>query len=191
MATTALERRLQHRSVHRSRSTAVSIALIVLVLVAAWIGTESVLAAIGAAPLLVAPQTAADAALRPATLGVTIAVASAVVLLVLGIWLVVLAVAPGRQHRRTVARDRAVVVIDDRIVASTAVAAASTAAGLSPDQVDAWAKGRRVGVRIVPTSGIPIDTESVRAAVDDRLRSVDENLVRRVTVDVADKGVLA
>lgn len=191
MATTALERRLRHRSVHRSRSTAVSIALIVLVLVAAWIGLESVLAAVGAAPLLVAPQTAANAALQPAALGTTITVASAVVLLVLGIWLVVLAVAPGRQHRRTVARDRAVVVVDDRIVASTAVSAASIAAGLSPDQVDAWAKGRRVGIRIVPTSGVPIDTDAVRSAVEDRLRSVDDKLVRRVTVDTANKGVLA
>lgn len=191
MSNTSLERRLRRRSVHRSRSTAVSIALVVLVLVAAWIGLEAVLAAVGTAPLLVAPQDAVNAALRPDAAGTTIAVASAVVLLVLGIWLIVLALKPGRLHRRSVPNDRAVVVVDDNIVASTAVSAAALAAGISSDQVDAWSKGRRIGVRIVPTSGFPVDEHVVKAAIEDRLKSLDSGLAHRVHVDIASKGVLA
>lgn len=189
-STTPLERRLRRRSVHRSRSTAVSIALGVLALVAVWVGLEAVLAAVGATPLLLSPQDAADAALRPAPTGTAITVAAAVVLLVLGIWLVVLAVAPGRQHRRTVADDRAVVVVDDRIVASTAVAAASAAAAVPDDQVEAWARGHRIAVRVVPTTGDPVDADTVRDAVADRLGRLDDRLGRRVHVDIADKGVL-
>ncbi len=50
---------------HRSRSTAVAITLIVTALVAAWIGVEAVLKAIGQPPLLADPQTIVDAALSP------------------------------------------------------------------------------------------------------------------------------
>ncbi|MDK8174293.1 hypothetical protein QP735_17350, partial [Curtobacterium citreum] len=60
-STSSLERRLRRRSVHRSRSTAVAITLIVTALVAAWIGVEAVLKAIGQPPLLADPQTIVDA----------------------------------------------------------------------------------------------------------------------------------
>ncbi|MFJ3028824.1 hypothetical protein ACIPEQ_11425, partial [Curtobacterium sp. NPDC087080] len=63
MSTEQLEKRLRRRSIHRSRSTALAITLVVVALVAAWIGTEAVLKAIGQGPLLADPQTVADTAL--------------------------------------------------------------------------------------------------------------------------------
>ncbi len=128
MSTTSLERRIQRRSIHRSRSGAVSVSLIVLVLVAAWIGTESVLKAVGAAPLLADPQTVVDAALKPDAAFTTIVEVVAVVLVVLGIVLIVLALKPGRQPRSAVAHERGAVVIDTAILASTAANAAALAA---------------------------------------------------------------
>ncbi|WP_439692571.1 DUF6286 domain-containing protein [Curtobacterium sp. SP.BCo] len=191
MSNGSVERRIRRRSVHRSRSTAVAVALVVLALVAAWIGTESVLQALGRPPLLADPQTAVDAALRPDAAFVTIAEVIAVVLVVLGIVLIVLALKPGRQHRSVVQHDRGAVVIDTRIVASTAANAAGIAAGVPEGNASATARGRRTDVRIVPVSGIPVDEHAVQAAVRDRLSGLDERFGRSIRVRVEDKGTLA
>ncbi|MFJ4074043.1 DUF6286 domain-containing protein [Curtobacterium sp. NPDC089991] len=191
MSNGSVERRIRRRSVHRSRSTAVAVALVVLALVAAWIGTESVLRAIGRPPLLADPQTAVDAALQPDAAFVTIAEVIAVVLVVLGIVLIVLALKPGRQHRSVVQHDRGAVVIDTRIVASTAANAAGTAAGVPEGNASATARGRRTDVRIVPVTGIPVDEQAVQAAVRDRLSGLDERFGQNIRVRVDEKGTLA
>ncbi|MFJ4297908.1 DUF6286 domain-containing protein [Curtobacterium sp. NPDC089689] len=191
MSTTSLERRIQRRSIHRSRSGAVSVSLIVLVLVAAWIGTESVLKAVGAAPLLADPQTVVDAALKPDAAFVTIVEVIAVVLVVLGVVLIVLALKPGRQHRSAVEHDRGAVVIDTRILASTAANAAGLAAGVPEDNTSATARGRSTEVRVVPVTGVPVDEQRVRDAVKQRLGRLDERFGKRVTVRVEEKGTLA
>ncbi|OII10936.1 hypothetical protein BIU97_08635 [Curtobacterium sp. MCBA15_009] len=191
MSNGSVERRIRRRSVHRSRSTAVAVSLVVLALVAAWIGTESVLRALGRAPLLADPQTAVDTALQPDTAFVTIIEVVAVVLVVLGIVLIVLALKPGRQHRSVVEHDRGAVVIDTRIVASTAANAAGTAAGVPEGNASATARGRRTDVRIVPVTGIPVDEQAVHDAVRDRLSGLDERFGRNVRVRVEEKGTLA
>ncbi|MFK4484281.1 MULTISPECIES: DUF6286 domain-containing protein [unclassified Curtobacterium] len=191
MSNGSVERRIRRRSVHRSRSTAVAVALVVLALVAAWIGTESVLRAIGRPPLLADPQTAVDAALQPDAAFVTIAEVIAVVLVVLGVVLIVLALKPGRQHRSVVQHDRGAVVIDTRIVASTAANAAGTAAGVPEGNASATARGRRTDVRIVPVTGIPVDEQAVQAAVRDRLSGLDERFGHNVRVRIDEKGTLA
>uniref|UniRef100_A0A942T789 DUF6286 domain-containing protein n=1 Tax=Neobacillus citreus TaxID=2833578 RepID=A0A942T789_9BACI len=191
MSNGSVERRIRRRSVHRSRSTAVSVSLGVLALVAAWIGTESVLHAVGAAPLLADPQTVVDAALRPDAAFVTVAEVVAGALVVLGVVLVVLALAPGRRHRSVVEHERGAVVIDTRILASTAANAAGLAAGVPEGNTSAAARGRRTEVRVVPVTGVPVDQETVRAAVRDRLAALDERFGKRVTVRVEEKGTLA
>ncbi|SDQ59841.1 hypothetical protein SAMN02800687_2037 [Curtobacterium sp. UNCCL20] len=191
MSNGSVERRIRRRSVHRSRSTAVTVALVVLVLVAAWIGTESVLRAIGRPPLVADPQTAVDAALRPDAAFTTIAEVVAVVLVVLGVVLIVLALKPGRQHRSVVEHERGAVIIDTRIVASTAANAAGMAAGVPEGNASATARGRRTEVRVVPVTGVPVDEAVVRDAVRDRLVGLDERFGRSVRVRVEEKGTLA
>ena len=191
MSNGSVERRIRRRSVHRSRSTAVAVALVVLSLVAAWIGTEAVLSAIGRPPLVADPQTVVDTALRPDAAFVTIVEVIAGVLVVLGVVLVVLALKPGRQHRSVVEHERGAVVIDSRIVASTAANAAGMAAGVPEGNASATARGRSTEVRIVPVTGVPVDEASVRAAVVERLSGLDERFGRRVRVRVEEKGTLA
>ncbi|MCS5506849.1 DUF6286 domain-containing protein [Curtobacterium flaccumfaciens] len=191
MSNGSVERRIRRRSVHRSRSTAVAVALVVLALVAAWIGTESVLSAIGRPPLVADPQTVVDTALRPDAAFVTIVEVIAGVLVVLGVVLVVLALKPGRQHRSVVEHERGAVVIDARILASTAANAAGMAAGVPEGNASATARGRSTEVRIVPVTGVPVDEASVRAAVVERLSGLDERFGRRVRVRVEEKGTLA
>ncbi|MBT1683108.1 MULTISPECIES: DUF6286 domain-containing protein [Curtobacterium] len=191
MSNGSVERRIRRRSVHRSRSTAVAVALVVLALVAAWIGTEAVLSAIGRPPLVADPQTVVDTALRPDAAFVTVVEVIAGVLVVLGVVLVVLALKPGRQHRSVVEHERGAVVIDARIVASTAANAAGMAAGVPEGNASATARGRSTEVRIVPVTGVPVDEASVRAAVVERLSGLDERFGRRVRVRVEEKGTLA
>ncbi|MBT2501749.1 DUF6286 domain-containing protein [Curtobacterium sp. ISL-83] len=191
MRNVSVERRIRRRSEHRSRSTAVSIALVVLAVVAAWIGTESVLRAVGAAPLLAAPQTVVDAALRPDPAFLTIAELVAALLVVVGVVMVVLAVTPGRHHRSAVQHERGAVVIDSRILASTAANAAGLAAGVPEGNTSATARGRSTEVRVVPLTGVPVDQSVVREAVQQRLSALDERFGRRVRVHVEEKGTLA
>lgn len=191
MSNGSVERRIRRRSVHRSRSTAVAVALVVLALVAAWIGTEAVLSAVGRPPLVADPQTVVDTALRPDAAFVTIVEVVAGVLVVLGVVLVVLALKPGRRHRSVVEHERGAVVIDARIVAATAANAAGTAAGVPEGNASATARGRSTEVRIVPVTGVPVDEASVRAAVVERLSGLDERFGRRVRVRVEEKGTLA
>jgi hypothetical protein len=191
MSNGSVERRIRRRSVHRSRSTAVAVALVVLALVAAWIGTEAVLSAIGRPPLVAEPQTVVDTALRPDAAFVTIVEVIAGVLVVLGVVLVVLALKPGRRHRSVVEHERGAVVVDARIVASTAANAAGTAAGVPEGNASATVRGRSTEVRIVPVTGVPVDETSVRAAVVERLSGLDERFGRRVRVRVEEKGTLA
>ncbi|MBF4613136.1 DUF6286 domain-containing protein [Curtobacterium sp. VKM Ac-1376] len=191
MSNGSVERRIRRRSVHRSRSTAVAVSLVVLALVAAWLGTESVLRAIGRPPLFADPQTVVDTALRPDAAFVTVVEAVAGVLVVLGVVLVVLAINPGRRHRSVVEHERGAVVIDTRIVASTAANAAGTAAGVPEGNTSATARGRSTVVRIVPVTGVPVDEASIRATVEDRLSALDERFGRRVDVRVDEKGTLA
>ncbi|MCS6562588.1 MULTISPECIES: DUF6286 domain-containing protein [Curtobacterium] len=191
MSNGSVERRIRRRSVHRSRSTAVAVALVVLALVAAWIGTEAVLSAIGRPPLVADPQTVVDTALRPDAAFVTVVEVVAGALVLLGVVLVVLALKPGRKHRSVVEHERGAVVIDTRIVASTAANAAGMAAGVPEGNASATARGRTTEVRIVPVTGVPVDEASVRAAVVERLSGLDERFGRRVRVRVEEKGTLA
>ncbi|WXF90675.1 DUF6286 domain-containing protein [Curtobacterium flaccumfaciens pv. flaccumfaciens] len=132
-----------------------------------------------------------DTALRPDAAFVTIVEVIAGVLVVLGVVLVVLALKPGRQHRSVVEHERGAVVIDARIVASTAANAAGMAAGVPEGNASATARGRSTEVRIVPVTGVPVDEASVRAAVVERLSGLDERFGRRVRVRVEEKGTLA
>ncbi|KTR41577.1 hypothetical protein NS263_04285 [Curtobacterium oceanosedimentum] len=191
MSTEQLEKRLRRRSIHRSRSTALAITLIIVVVVAAWIGTEAVLKAIGQRPLLADPQTVADTALQPDAAFTTIAEVIAAVLVILGIILIVLAVKPGRQPRSGIDRDRGAVVIDTRILASTAANAAALAAGVPESNTSASARGHHTEVHVVPLSGIPVDRTRVEQAVQDRLGRLGGKHGRSVKVTVEQKGTLA
>ncbi|MDM7886838.1 DUF6286 domain-containing protein [Curtobacterium sp. RHCJP20] len=191
MSTEQLEKRLRRRSIHRSRSTALAITLIIVALLAAWIGTEAVLKAIGQRPLLADPQTVADTALKPDAAFTTIAEVIAAVLVILGIILIVLAVGPGRQPRSGIDRDRGAVVIDTRILASTAQNAAALAAGVPESNTSASARGHHTEVHVVPLSGIPVDRHVVEQAVQDRLGRLGGKHGSSVKVTVEQKGTLA
>ncbi|MFP7832887.1 DUF6286 domain-containing protein [Marisediminicola sp. LYQ134] len=188
MSTPALYRRVVRRETHSSRSTSAITLAVVLIVVLAWLGTESVLAALGQAPLLVAPSDAAAAVLGAASAPAGILTAGAIVVALIGLVLVILAISPGRRGRRSASIDRTAAVIDDRVIARSLARTASYAGEVDPSQVSVSVGKRRAVVEIAPTSGRRGDRAAVDEAVRRELASYDYSPALRHTVKIAAKG---
>ncbi|MFP7760825.1 DUF6286 domain-containing protein [Marisediminicola sp. LYQ85] len=188
MSTPALYRRVVRRETHSSRSTPAITLAVVLIVVLAWLGTESVLAALGQAPLLVAPSDAAAAVLGAASAPAGILTAGAIVVALIGLVLVILAISPGRRGRRSASIDRTAAVIDDRVIARSLARTASYAGEVDPSQVSVSVGKRRAVVEIAPTSGRRADRAAVDEAVRRELASYDYSPALRHTVKIAAKG---
>lgn len=181
------ERRLSRRMRYRSRSVAVSVALAVVAVVAAYLGVEAVLAALATPPLLIAP---ADL-LATLQAGSPWNIAILVGLGVLGIWSIVMALAPGGRARRELSDERAVFVIDDDVMAGGISRAAALSAGVSRDQVTTTVGRRRAVVRVRPSAGFPVNADAATDASTRAVASVTPRraLIIRTAVDT--RGVLA
>lgn len=87
------------------------------------------------------------------------------VLALLGLVLVVLALAPGRRGRHVIGTGGSAVVVDDAVIASALVRTAAGTAGISPDRAVAHVGRRSATVRITPVSGVPVDRDAVQRDV--------------------------
>jgi hypothetical protein len=191
MTSPALYRRIVRRETHSPRSGAAITIAVLLMLVAAWIGTESVLAAIGQPPLLLAPQNLVSSALQAAASPVALLVAIGAVVAVVGIILIIVSFAPGRRGRRGSISSRTAAVVDDRVIAQSLAHTASYAADVDPDQVSVSVGARTVRVEITPTSGRSVDQQSVRDAVALDAASYDYRPALRANVRLSKKGTVA
>ncbi len=181
-----IQRRLVRRERYRSRSRAAIIALGLVSLGLAYLGVESVLAALGLAPLLAGPEQLANGVNSP-TLLVVIGAGAA---MLFGLVLVVLALVPGRRARHAIPHERMAVVVDDGVLAGALGRAARGAASVPADRVRTTVSARRARVAITPSSGFPVDRSAVEAAA----RAMAANLapVPRLSVgiDVSPTGMV-
>lgn len=183
-AATPLGRRILRRELHSPRSVAAIAVATVLVIGLAWVGTEVVIALLGLPALLVAPADMFGSALRLPEAPAAIVVAAGAVAAVIGIALIVLALRPGRRARHVLAADRAVVVVDNEVVASAIARHASLAADVDPDHTTVSVSRRSAVVDLVPASGIPVDRAAVAETVDRQIASyrLRDRLSSRVRV---------
>lgn len=81
-------------------------------------------------------------------------------------------------------------VVDDEVIATGVSRRARLAAGLAPGQVTTTVGGRALSIRVRPTSGFPVDQDSIRAAVDAELAAYA--LDRRIspTVHIMGEGAV-
>jgi len=182
--------RLVRRETRASRSGSAIVVLVVLALVAAWIGTEAVLAALARPALLVSPldvlpalETALD---REAGLVLAAGVASAVV----GVVLLALGLTAGHRGRHELADERVAAVVDDTVVAASLARTARVAGRLGESQVTVWVSRRQARVDLTPASGVTVDEQAVLGAVR---RELDEAAWRpavSAATRVADHGRL-
>lgn len=187
MSTNTTYRRILRRETHSSRSgVAVTLAAL-LILVFAWIGTESVLAAVGTAPLLVAPADAASAVLGAAGAPVGALTAIGAVVAIIGLVLIVVSLAPGRRGRRAAGADRTAAVVDDRVIARSLARTASFAGDVHPDRVSV-SVGKKVAlVEIDPVTGRTADLRSIEEAVRDEISGYDYTPALRPRVKLSKK----
>lgn len=172
---------------HRSRSVAVSVALVASSVAAAWVGTESVLAALGARPLWLAPADVVAAAVDGGYLTVVAGGGAGL----LGLFCLVIALAPGRLRRRELADGRTIWVIDDDVLAAGLSRATARAAGVGTDQVRTVVGRRRAVTRVRPSTGFPPDLQATRAAAADVISAVSPSPAPRTSVVIDREGVLA
>jgi len=187
MSTSTTYRRILRRETHSSRSGVAVTLAVLLILVAAWIGTESVLAALGTAPLLVAPADAASAVLGAAGAPVGALTAIGAVVAIVGLVLIVVSLAPGRRGRRAATVDRTAAVVDDRVIARSLARTASFAGDVHPDRVSV-SVGKKVAlVEIDPVSGRTADLRSIEEAVRGEISGYDYSPALRPRVKLSKK----
>lgn len=180
-------RRSSRRLRHRSRSAAVSVALVLAALIGAYLAVEAGLALAGQRPLLASPAQMWDTAQSQPAIAWTAAVALAVI----GIVFVLLAILPGRLARREVGDERLTIVIDDDVLASGLSRSVATAAGVSRSQVRTSVGSRRARVDLTPTTGFPPSREAAQQAAQATVRTLGVRPALSTSVAVAREGVIA
>ena len=152
---------------------------------------EAALKALGQDPWLLGPEAAAGwvGSLPDGASSTVLAAAGALILLV-GLFFFLAAVLPGRKARLSIPNERAAVVVDAEVLASSLARRARVAAGVTPEQVLVTIGRRLVEVQVRPTSGIPVNEQSVQAAVEDELRRSAVDPVPEVRLAVAQSGVI-
>ncbi|BDZ48247.1 hypothetical protein GCM10025867_04880 [Frondihabitans sucicola] len=165
----SLYRRILRRETHSSRSGAAIVVLIALVIVAAYVGLESVYAALGMRALLFSPIDVLATLLSASTTQGGLVIAAGIVAAVVGIILIVVGVTSGRRGRHTIDDSRVAVVVDDQVIAAALSRSARTAAALAPGQVTTWVSRRSARLTVTPASGVRVDEEAVLAAARDEL----------------------
>lgn len=181
-----LYRRLVRRTIFRSRSAAVILALAVIALAAVYVGIESVLGALELRALLVSPADFVDAVNAPTTLTLASAAGAAV----LGLILVLVAIIPSRRGRHELPNDRMAVVVDDSVLAGAIGAAVIREAGVPASRVGTVVSRTRGEVRVTPTSGSPLDHSALETSAHALVATLAPKPDLRVAVTVASGGVV-
>ncbi|AMM20167.1 hypothetical protein AX769_08295 [Frondihabitans sp. PAMC 28766] len=190
-STPSIYRRIIRRETHSSRSGIAITIAVILILVAAWIGTESVLALLTQPALLVTPAAMLNSALTLATaVPVVLLIIGGIVLAIIGIIIIVVSLKAGRKSRHAAPTDRTAAVVEDRAIASSLARAVSYASDLDPDQVVVTIGKHTAQVRVRPTSGRPVDRAAVQDAVDDELSDYQLSPGLRTRIDIDKKGVV-
>lgn len=165
-------RRVVRRETHSPRTVAMIVAVVLVILALVYVGVEVVLNLAGQPALLLGPAAAfAWVVGLPTEVPTGLAVTIGVVIALVGIVLVVLAVAPGRLSKHQLVVGESAVVADNGVIASAIAQRVSDDSGLPRDQVRVGVGHRSLDVTLTPAVGVPVDEARVRGLVDDELAS--------------------
>ncbi|MFB2580809.1 DUF6286 domain-containing protein [Herbiconiux sp. P15] len=178
----ALYRRILRRETHSPRSLVAIVLAVLLILAFAWVGTEIVIALLGAPALLVAPRDMFTSAVNLVEAPAALVAAAGIVVAVIGLVLVIVALSPGRRARHVLNASRTAVVVDNEVIASALARHASFTGDVDPDNASVSVSHRRAVVDLTPTSGVPVDKAAVNEEVSRQLDSY--GLEPRVTSQV-------
>lgn len=172
--TDSVLRTVVRRETHSPRTGAMLVVVVLLILAAVYAGIEIALSLAGRPPLLVGPGAAFDslAALPTAVLPAAL-IAAGVVIALVGVLLLLVAVAPGRlsRHEMTWGEGERAVVVDNGVVASSIAQHLATESGIARENVVVGVAHRTVDVTVRPPLGIPVDADHLRRIVDEEVAS--------------------
>jgi len=164
--------RIVRRETHSPRTVTAVVLASVIILACVHAGVELVLRMLALPPLLVSPDSALGwlAALPHLEPAGTVT-AGGVLAAVLGLILMLHAILPGRTARHQMADGDRAVIVDNGVLASGIARRVEAVARVPRNQAVVTVSHRRATVDVTPTSGIPVDEDAIRAAVDDEIAS--------------------
>lgn len=168
--TDSVLRTVVRRETHSPRTGAMLVVVVLLVLAAVYAAVEIALSLAGRPPLLVTPGAAFDAlAGLPSALVPAGQIAVGAVIALVGLIVLVIAVAPGRLSRHEMAWGERAVVVDNGVVASALAQHLSLSSGIARENVVVGVAHRTVDVTVRPPLGIPVDADRLRQIVEDEV----------------------
>jgi hypothetical protein len=183
--------RILARETHPSRAMAAIIAAVLVIVLCGYALLETAVRAIGQPPWLVDPETAAEQVVAlPSGVPPLLLGALGAVLVMVGLFFFLNAVLPGRRARHLLKDRRAAVVVDDEVIASALARRARLAANVTQEQVMVTVSKNHVEVNVRPTSGIPLQAETVLAAVQEELGEMAPVPTLDVRIHLATAGVI-
>lgn len=156
-------RRVLRRETHSPRTVAMIIAVVLLLVVLIYIGTEIVLFLLAQPALLLGPAAAATwlIGLPTAQPGWLVAVFG-VVLAVLGVIFVFLALAPGRLSKHQMQHDNRAVLVDNGVIAASVAQHLSDETGIAREDITVGVSHRTVDVTVRTAVGVPLDKDPIQ-----------------------------
>lgn len=183
--------RLRDRELTSSRATASVVAAVLVVFACFYVLFEVALKALGQPALLAPPETWWTGIENlPLTGDPGVVLAGGVLLLFAGFVFLAAGLLRGRKARHALDLGNSVVIVDNQVIAASLARRVRTEAGVVPEQVLVIVGHQRVEVQLRPTSGMPVDAERIRAAVEDELRSNLITPMPAVSVKIAETGVI-
>ena len=187
--------RILRRETRSTRAAVATAAAVLVIVLAAYGLLEAGVHAVGQPAWLIEPQVAAErlvalpAGISPLLLGTIGAV-----LAMVGLVFLLNGVLPGRRARHRMGggpgAGAPAVVVDDEVIASSLARRARLAANVTPEQVMVVVSRRQVMVNVRPTSGVPVNQDSVLAAVRSEVDAMALEPSPEVRVNVATSGVI-
>ena len=185
-----VDKRIIRRETHSPRSVAAITVASAMIVVIAWLAVEGVVSLLGNAPLLATPRQILTVIATAPTASAGALGVTAVLCLLVGLVLLMLAVFPGRRSRRRASSRTAIIVVNDELLASAVARKVARAAGVSPDAV-VVSLGRRSGtIRIRPVSGISIDRDEIQKVAQAEFELAETGARLHFTVTVTNQGVV-
>lgn len=183
-----LQSHVLRRELHSPKSGLAITLAVLAILALAWVGTESVLAALGRPALLLSPEAMASGIRGLPSVQAGALIAAGAVLALIGLVLVIASLTAGRRGRHAIGAGSTAAVVNDEVIGSALVRTAAAVAGVSPDRAVADVGRTSATVRITPVSGVPIDRSAVQQAVSEAAEAFALRPPIRTKVTIDPKG---
>jgi hypothetical protein len=187
--------RILRRETRSTRAAVATVAAVLVIVLSAYGLLEAGVHAVGQPAWLIEPQVAAERLVAlPAGIPSLLLGAIGAVLAMAGLVFLLNGVLPGRRARHRMGggpgASAPAVVVDDEVIASSLARRARLAANVTPEQVMVVVSRRQVMVNVRPTSGVPVNQDSVLAAVRSEVDAMALEPSPEVRVNVATSGVI-